>query len=244
MSEHVGVVIPARNEQELIARCLDSVMDARARAGVPVTVVVVADACTDETAEVAERYSDVMVLRITDGSVGAARILGSGVALDRGCTWLAHTDADSVVPANWITEQLMLADAGYDVVIGTVQPDFADLSTAHVEQWLATHERGRPNGHVHGANLGVRAATFVAAGGFARLDEHEDNELVARLVAAQAAIIATDTCEVLTSGRLLGRTAGGYAGHLRMIAAELEQSSRLVLASRGSKFDSRVSGFE
>ncbi|UYN83150.1 MAG: glycosyltransferase [Microcella sp.] len=219
---HVGVVVPARDEQAFIARCLDALAVARERVTVPVTVVVVADSCDDATAEVASSFADVIVRRVNDGNVGAARSVGSRIALDQGCTWLAHTDADSVVPPHWIHEQVMLANAGYDVIVGTVRPDFADLSAAHVEQWRATHERGKPNGHVHGANLGVRAATYRSVGGFAHLAEHEDNDLVDRLVAMDAAIIASDRAEVMTSGRLQGRTAGGYAGYLRQVAADLE----------------------
>jgi len=61
----------------------------------------------------------------------------------------------------------------------------------------------------------------VRVGGFRSLTEHEDNDLVDRLRAAGAWLIASDAVEVTTSGRHLGRTTGGYAGHLRRIAAML-----------------------
>lgn len=218
MIEHVGIVIPARNEADLIARCLVSVIAARAHTAASVTIIVVADACTDDTAAVARSFEGVIVHEISEANVGAARAIGARIALEAGCSWLACTDADSVVPANWVAEQLEYAEAGYDVVIGTVRPDFDDLSSAHVDQWHATHTPGRPNGHVHGANLGVRATTYLAVGGFGPLPEHEDNELVDRMRAANASIIASDAAEVMTSGRTVGRTAGGYAGHLRQQA--------------------------
>ncbi len=234
MIAHVGIVIPARDEVELIRRCLDSVVGAasvaRAHSRVQVSVIVIADACADDTAAVARAFEGVIVHEVSGANVGIARATGSRIALDLGCSWLAHTDADSVVPSNWVTEQLRLAAAGCDVVIGTVRPDFDDLSTAHVAQWHATHLPGQPNGHVHGANLGVRASTYLAVGGFDALPEHEDNELVTRLTAAGAAIVASDAAEVITSGRLVGRTAGGYAGHLRRIADELASAPRAVSA--------------
>ncbi|WP_375342621.1 glycosyltransferase, partial [Clavibacter lycopersici] len=52
----VTVVIPARDEEELVGRCLASVGVAAARArvaGVRVRVILVADDCRDRTAEVA-----------------------------------------------------------------------------------------------------------------------------------------------------------------------------------------------
>jgi hypothetical protein len=75
---------------------------------------------------------------------------------------------------------------------------------------------GRPNGHVHGANLGVRADAYLRAGGFATLPEHEDVDLVARLRAdPRVDVRPSDAADVLTSGRTTGRTPGGYAGYLR-----------------------------
>ena len=130
-------------------------------------------------------------------------------------TWLACTDADSAVPAGWILEQVRLADAGADVVVGTVRPDPADLTATQLAAWRATRVPGRPNGHVHGANLGVRADAYLRAGGFPDRPVHEDVDLVAALVASGARVVATDACDVLTSGRLLGRAPGGYAGYLR-----------------------------
>lgn len=221
---HVAVVVPVRDEELLLARCLASVRTARRalleRGGCTVDVVVVLDACRDASADVVARFGSVRVLETAAGDVGAARAAGvrsalavRPVAAER--TWLTCTDADSAVEPDWLLEHVRLADAGADVVVGTVHPDPADLTTAQWDAWRATHEPGRPNGHVHGANLGVRASAYLAAGGFAPAPEHEDVDLVARLRATGARVVASDAVDVLTSGRAVGRTPGGYAGHLR-----------------------------
>jgi hypothetical protein len=132
------------------------------------------------------------------------------------------TDADTVVPADWITHQLDLADAGVDVVLGTVRPDFADLSARHVAYWRATHHRGRPPGNVHGANLGVRASTYAEAGGIPDLSAHEDVALVRAARAIGARERASDVHEVETSGRLVGRTPAGYAAFLARVHAWID----------------------
>ena len=93
--------------------------------------------------------------------------------------WIANTDADSRVPVDWLTHQLAVSRTA-DVCVGTVRPDFDDLSSIHRAHWMSTHTKGQPNGHVHGANLGVRASTYLDAGGFAPIREHEDVDLVAR----------------------------------------------------------------
>ena len=224
----VAVVIPARNEELLIGRCLESVIAAAAFAGVDPHITVVADACTDETAEVARQFAGVHVLEVDGANVGLARGAGVTWALRRAgvvasTVWVANTDADSVVPPTWIAEQLDLAANGTDLVIGTVRPDFTDLTAEQVAAWTAGHTPGKPNGHVHGANLGIRGSIYLTAGGFAPLAEHEDVDLVARCAPLTSAVVATDASEVLTSGRQFGRTDGGYARYLRtelLLAAE------------------------
>jgi hypothetical protein len=149
-------------------------------------------------------------------SVGAARRIGVAAALAASAArsdrlWIANTDADSIVPAHWLTGQAAIARRGPELMLGTVTPEFADLSAEQQDAWRAR----RTVGEVHGANLGIRADRYLAVGGFAPLAEHEDVDLVARCVAAGVAPLATDSCDVTTSGRQVGRTPGGYARFLR-----------------------------
>jgi len=221
----IAVVIPARDESELVGRCLASVLAAKrfVESRVPevaVTVTLVADRCTDDTADVARGFAGVTVAEIDAGNVGLARATGVMLALESSGTlpdgvWIASTDADSVVPAGWLVEQARLARDGVGVVLGTVRPDLADLTPEQAEAWARLHSGDRALGEVHGANLGVRADLYLAAGGFPGLPEHEDVTFVERCAANGATIVATDRGEVTTSGRQVGRTPGGFARYLR-----------------------------
>lgn len=239
------VVVPAHDEAELLDACLHALTRAvdHAHAAYPdviIAAVVVLDACTDDSEAVARRWP--LEIVVTDaGRVGTARRVGIRHALDAldtapeesgkgtgatpAATWIATTDADSTVPENWLTHQLDLMSDGADLVLGTVRPDFADLSERHVAYWTSTHTRGMPPGNVHGANLGLRASTYLAAGGFPDLAEHEDAELVRAAVARGAAVRATDENEVVTSGRFAGRTPGGYAMFLRDVDERLTRAA-------------------
>lgn len=224
----IAVVIPVHNEEEMLAACLDSVQDAAdaARERFPLAVVVVLDACTDRSADIAARYP-FTVVRTSANLVGAARRAGieraraALGAVDRRSLWIAGTDADSVVPQNWITHQAELALGGADVMLGTVRPDFAGLTREHVEHWHATHPPGIANGNVHGANLGIRGSVYDAALGFDPVPEHEDVLLVDRARAMGAVVVASAGCCVQTSSRFIGRTPGGYSAFLRNQAASL-----------------------
>ena len=59
MIKAIGVVVPAHNEEDLLPACLTAVRQAaRVLAGMPVHLVVVADACTDRTADWARGAGD------------------------------------------------------------------------------------------------------------------------------------------------------------------------------------------
>ena len=124
----VLVIVPARDEAALIGRCLTALETARDRAiaahpGLTVRTIVVADRCLDGTASIAGGFEGVEVVEIDAATVGTARQAGADYALSTESprrAWLANTDADSEVPASWILDQVTLASAGADVVVGTV----------------------------------------------------------------------------------------------------------------------------
>lgn len=236
------VVVPAHNEEELLASCLASLEIATLAArGVVerIEVVVVLDACTDGSGEIA-RAAGVRVVETDARSVGVARAagvaagLGELVDVGHRHVWTAHTDADSSVPPHWLTHQLALARRGAHAVVGTVRPNFDDLSPEQTEAWWATHTPGTANGHVHGANLGLRADVLLRAGGFPGIPAHEDVRLMDRVRSAGARVVASDAAWVRTSGRAQGRAPEGYARYLRedltaAVAAEAQLPREISL---------------
>ncbi|RUQ84904.1 glycosyltransferase [Labedella gwakjiensis] len=222
----MDVVVPAHDEHELIGACLEALRLARDRLlgtepGVEVGVVVVLDASTDGTAEVvATSGLATTVVEIAEQNVGAARRAGAEAAVASPTSvpdahrWLATTDADSRVDPSWLAVHLDALTSGVDVLLGTVRPDFDDLDEDGRRRWLETHPPGHLPGNVHGANLGVRLDAYRRIGGFAALAEHEDVDLVARARLADLDVRATLAAPVITSGRRIGRTPGGYAAFL------------------------------
>lgn len=225
----VAVVIPARDEQDLLPRALRHVRQAQrelyaTHPDVMCPVVVVLDSCRDDTAEVARRSSDVIGVEVTVGNVGAAR--AAGIERARRCApfppqrvWIGNTDADTMVPPHWLTEQVALAAGGVDLVVGSVQPDPADLDPDALAAWWARHTLGEGHNHVHGANLGFSLAAHDQVGGFAALATGEDVDLVARMRAAGVRSLATSRTQAITSGRRWGRAAQGFADYLDGLSA-------------------------
>lgn len=219
------VAVPVQNEDALLPRCLGALEQAierlRQNPGAPrVAVALALDSCTDGSAAIAAA-SPFSWLELDARNVGLARAAALDLLLQRvpanelHATWIANTDADSAVPVNWLTEQRRLAASGADLMIGTVRPDLAELDPQRRHAWLATHTPGVANGHVHGANLGIRADVYSSVGGFTAVTAHEDVALVAAAREVGAREVATDACWVLTSGRTEGRAPGGYSRYLR-----------------------------
>ncbi|OIH82226.1 hypothetical protein BLJ79_20050 [Arthrobacter sp. UCD-GKA] len=231
----LAIVVPVRNEEALLGGCLRHLQAAMnqvgdARPGLRVGLTLVLDGCRDGSGAIAEaavaRDRRVEVLAVDCGSVGATRAAGVAQALGGPSaagrsglahTWIACTDADTRVPRHWLTGQLELAESGVDVVTGTVEPDRAELGEHLFGLWQQSHVRTEGHGHVHGANLGVRASAYVSVGGFDPVPVHEDALLVHKLRASGARIRATARLHAVTSGRLRGRLEAGFADYLRAL---------------------------
>lgn len=206
-----------------MSACLQSVELAARHCGRPTSVVVVLDSCRDNSAEVVgeqQRRSGIPIvaLSVEAGSVGAARAVGAAHLLAQQGTehlWLATTDADSTVSRHWLRRQLRHAEAGADVVAGTVVvaswAGWAADRRRRYEDSYALQLEPDGHGHVHGANLGIRATLYQQIGGFSPLDSDEDVALVRAARAAGAAVTWAADLAVRTSSRAVGRAPAGFA---------------------------------
>ena len=237
----IAVVVPSRNEAQRLPHALTALETAMAHFArkvphVPTSLTVVLDRTSDNSAQIVAHHPNVRVRRVSAGRVGAARNAGIAAAMAQATVtprqlWLANTDADSMVPSDWLERHFALAAAGAHVLAGTVEPVHRDLSSAALEQWFACHDLREGHSHVHGANLGFRADVFARLGGFSDQSLHEDRDFVVKARTEGYAVTATDTCRVTTSGRSAGRIVGGFADFV----ARLEDGgARLDPASESS----------
>ncbi|SEA97517.1 glycosyltransferase [Leifsonia sp. 21MFCrub1.1] len=234
------VVIPARDEAATLDACLASVEAAGAIVDVPTDIVLVLDACTDDSAAIAARHPAVRTVAVAFGNVGRSRAHGVETALagsphDAQSVWLAFTDGDGTVPRGWLAEHLRAARHA-DAYTGAVIPVLDDLDAERRRVWEDRHPPGATLGHVHGANLGMRASAYLRAGGFPPLATAEDVRLAARLRDAGVLMLSSEHEPVVTSARLRGRAPEGYAGYLEALAADRERGHGSVTFGVPSTF--------
>jgi hypothetical protein len=124
--------------------------------------------------------------------------------------------------------QLEYANAGWDVVLGTVTVTDWDGHPPHVP--VAFGERYAfgpgPHPHVHGANLGIRASAYLATGGFRPLRTAEDHAMLAAATQAGCPVVHAGDIPVQTSGRRLARAPRGFSNLLRTLADGRDAETR------------------
>jgi hypothetical protein len=196
-------------------------------------IAVVLDSCTDRSRDLVSawqretpRTGSVDVVEVDVGNVGLARRTGFERLLRRWSDvdlediWLATTDADSEVPRTWISSQMAVHSEGGQVWVGGVCiKEWSDRAAGTAERWQEEYRTERLP--IHGANFGIEAALYVAAGGFDRLPTGEDRDLFERAVAKGAVIAHDPSVRVVTSSRRQARAPLGFAHALSRVEARV-----------------------
>lgn len=238
----VLVVVPARDEEDSVVRCLDSVVaaacEALGRGTVGrVRVAVGAHRCQDRTAERAAevlRRSGLEHLVLDDrdsDTVGAvrSRLVSAATTaeppLDPARTWVLSTDADSAVPVDWVVGLLDVATrTGADLVAGFVALDgWAADATARqaYDRLLRAGLTADGHDHVWAANLAVAHPAYTAAGGFPSVAHGEERVLAGRIARAGGRVVGALDPVVTTSARMPGRAAHGLGDLLLRLTEDV-----------------------
>ena len=122
-----SVIVPAHNSQQYLARCLASVTKQTCK---DYELIVVCDACTDDTATVAKFYTDTDNIIITNhGMDGLARNAGIDAAKGK---WLMFLDDD-----DWWIHEYVLEEAKHILDSVTIQVDILlfDFIWRNAPEW-------------------------------------------------------------------------------------------------------------
>jgi glucosyl-3-phosphoglycerate synthase len=244
----VCVVVPARNEEELIGSCLRSLAEQVGVSYEEYEVLLVLDDCTDSTEmrarDVAASYPALRLHFLNgpgEGS-GHARRMGMDVACDRlhavgrPHALIVSTDADTMVASDWISAQLAAAERGARVIGGRIElADDGTVPKALLEWHLARgdwrHKRllseaelsGRTeHWQFSGASMALTAAVYLMVGGLEPNDVLEDEQLERVLRRHGVPIERLLSVRVATSARLVGRAKQGLARDLSAAAGVLD----------------------
>jgi len=220
----LAFVIPAYNEEALIGNCLASVVKEVERSGCTAEIVVVNNASTDNTKQIAQSYPGVTV--VDEKKKGLVNARHAGFEATK-AELVANIDADTQLPEGWITTVLTAFEKN---------PKLVAISGPYIYHDMAWHNRVMVRGFyyvsfliylinrfvlrvgsmVQGGNFVLRRSAWDKAGGFDRSISFygEDTDVAIRL-SKVGPVRWTFKLPMYTSGRRLEeegvfKTAGTY----------------------------------
>jgi glycosyltransferase involved in cell wall biosynthesis len=209
----ISIVVPVRNAENLLERCLESISRSQ-----PGEIIVVDGMSTDTTLEIARRYTT-RILSDEGRGLPAARLLGAQAAT---CRWVALIDADVVLPDGALARLFEeFVSGGYTALQAGLH------SVGESGYWadaLATHHRWGRSKHWFGLVATIFERQFLLEHGFdERFVSGEDIEMRWRLEQAGANIgVSTQTIVTHRFERgfafARGQWAADGAGLARMVS--------------------------
>ncbi|RLG48582.1 MAG: hypothetical protein DRO06_01110 [Thermoproteota archaeon] len=198
----VSVIVPARNEERYIGRCLRALRNQRD----DLEIIVVDGASTDRTREIAEEYADAVLVEDRPRGPGAARNMG---ALMASGDVLAFVDADTVVSRGWSRAVIESIEGGAAGVTGPILPlpeessPLLDIlyATAYEVMVRITFLLGAP--HMLGLNVAYEREGFVSAGMFPEGVRVSEDVILSMRVAAGRRLRFDTRMAAFTSARRL-----------------------------------------
>lgn len=179
----LSLVIPAYNEERYLSSCLDAVA---AQTVMPDEVIVVDNNSTDKTAEIAQKYSFVKLVKESRQGLVFARTAGFDVATG---DLLVRIDSDARLESTWIEKFIKIANDRPEITGFTGRGHFYDVPMPWMFNFLQVFMfqylqfpamRGNT---LWGANMAIRCSAWekVRASCHLRNDIDEDIDLTIQL---------------------------------------------------------------
>lgn len=216
----ISFIVPAHDEERLIGRTLDALAETAARLPVLSEIIVVVDASTDGTAEIARR-AGVIVIEVDHRHIAATR--NAGAAIARGDR-LIFIDADTLVDVPVIEAAQRAMDAGAiggGCAVRLQEPlSKAERMAQHFFCWLFRVTRIAP-----GCFVFVTRSAFADVGGFDETWYAGEDVAISRALAKRGRFVILRE-SVLTSARKL-RTYS-FVEHLSTLLRFARRGRRML----------------
>lgn len=129
----ISIIIPARNAENFIIRCLNSVI--RASKGLSLEVILISNGCQDKTNELVNTYINYLPIRLHEVStaIGPSAARNIGIKMAKG-SWLYFLDADDLIPEDAFFAHLeMMKSKTSDVLVGSyIQTAGENIKRSHL----------------------------------------------------------------------------------------------------------------
>lgn len=208
----ISFVIPAYNEERRLPKCLASVEREIARTPCDSEVIVVNNASTDRTGEIARGYAWVHV--VDEPHKGLVRARHAGFMASSG-ELIANIDSDTMLPEGWLARVLLEFSKDERLAALSGPYIYYDLSVFHRAltyifyvfgylSHLVNHKIFHAGAMLQGGNFIVRRKYLEQAGGFdTSIEFYGEDTDVARRISKVGKVKWTFQLPMYTSGRRL-----------------------------------------
>ena len=208
----ISFVIPAYNEENYLGRCLDSVFSAIKNCPYSTEVIVVNNASTDRTKQIALQYPDVRL--IEEPRKGLTKARQAGFCASSG-NLVANIDADTILPKDWIEKIVNQFQKNQNLVLISGPQIYYDLP--FYQRWLTrafyiivlfvyflNRYIFRIASVVQGGNFVVKKSALEEIGGFnLKIDFYGEDADLAKRLFKTGQIKFSLRIPILASGRRL-----------------------------------------
>ncbi|HQU07996.1 MAG: hypothetical protein B7X04_03200 [Parcubacteria group bacterium 21-54-25] len=208
----ISFVIPAYNEETFLPKCLASVERELARTPCDAEVIVVNNASTDRTGDVARTFAWVRV--VDEPHKGLVRARHAGLQVATGDI-IANVDSDAILPEGWLAK--VITEFSHNERLAALSGPYIyyDLSwfqralvrvfyTGGYLSHLFNHHVLRAGAMLQGGNFVVRRAHLEQAGGFdTSIEFYGEDTDVARRISKMGRVKWTFGLPMYSSGRRL-----------------------------------------
>lgn len=221
----ISFVIPAHNEEACIGKCISAIQDALVAGDYDAQIIVVNNASTDRTGEIARSFEGVEV--IDEPRKGLSQARHTGFSAARG-DLVANIDADTLVPSGWLAvvmreferDKNLVALSGpfiyqdiHPIIRGGVRVFYFFGYVIH----CISHSLLKAGGMLQGGNFVVRRSALEKIGGYdTSITFYGEDTDIARRLTAIGRVKWTFRLPAHTSGRRfkaegIVRVGGRYA---------------------------------
>lgn len=238
----ISVVIPAYNEEAYIRNCLESLVKQQVK---PDEIIVINNNSTDKTVAIAKEYPVKIVTEKIQGMI-PARNRGFNEAKYE---IIARTDADTIVPSDWIKEikknfkdKSLVALSGpahfYDLPVAVKQGTFtieALFSYIRLFKQIMKHDC------LYGPNMALRKNSWEQIKKTICLDDkdvHEDIDLAIHLAAVGK--IKFDYKLLVESSFRRWKKIDAYLDYTNRAIKSIRTHKKFVVEHKGKEFVKRM----
>lgn len=210
----ISFVIPAYNEEAYIGQCLESVLKEIEIGDGDTEIIVVNNASTDKTKEIALSYPGVKV--IDEPRKGLPKARQAGYLSSKG-DLIANVDSDNMLPKGW-TKKVLMEFLRHERLVGLSGPliyhDLSKFKNLQVKifyafgyvSYLFTHFVLRKGGMLQGGNFVLRKSALDRVGGYnTDIDFYGEDTDIARRIQQAGYVKFTFKLPMYSSGRRMAK---------------------------------------